>query len=163
MGVWGGSAGGHLALTLGTTADDGDPTAHDLVLQSGNRVAAVVAYYPIVDLRQLVDEQYRREHLPEFWWDAPSLAFDPADAPALSPLLHVTADTPPTLLVHGNQDEVVDLSHSRRMFEALQDRGVESKLVVIDGGGHGFRDTDAEPQATDEMVRWFSSHLVTGH
>ena len=53
LGVWGGSAGGHLSLMLGTTSDAGDPSAEDAVLRTGNRVAAVVAYYPPVDLRPL--------------------------------------------------------------------------------------------------------------
>lgn len=47
MGVYGGSAGGQLALLLGTTADTGDPSASDTVLKESSRVAAVVAYFPV--------------------------------------------------------------------------------------------------------------------
>jgi len=46
LGVFGGSAGGHLSLMLGTTGDDGDPNAKDEVLRQSSRVAAVVALYP---------------------------------------------------------------------------------------------------------------------
>ncbi|MCI0583230.1 MAG: alpha/beta hydrolase, partial [Chloroflexi bacterium] len=50
LGVFGGSAGGHLSLMLGTTGDDGDVAATDPVLRGSSRVAAVVAYFPPVDL-----------------------------------------------------------------------------------------------------------------
>src|SRR5262245_1482161 len=50
IGVYGGSAGGQLALLLGTTADSGDPSASDAVLKESSRVAAVVAYFPPTDL-----------------------------------------------------------------------------------------------------------------
>jgi acetyl esterase/lipase len=50
IGVLGGSAGGQLALLLGTTADAGDPSASDAVLRESSRVAAVVAYFPPTDL-----------------------------------------------------------------------------------------------------------------
>ena len=50
IGVYGGSAGGQLALLLGTTADSGDPSASDAVLRESSRVAAVVAYFPPTDL-----------------------------------------------------------------------------------------------------------------
>ena len=46
IGVYGGSAGGQLALLLGTTADSGDPSASDAVLKESSRVASVVAYFP---------------------------------------------------------------------------------------------------------------------
>ena len=50
LGVFGGSAGGHLSLMLGTTGDAGDPAASDPVLRESSKVAAVVAYFPPVDL-----------------------------------------------------------------------------------------------------------------
>ncbi len=146
LGVRGGSAGGLLSLVIGTTSDAGDPSAEDLVLRMSDRVAAVVAYYPASDLRELVNEDY------------PALNFDPAEAPAFSPILHATPDDPPTLLIHGDQDDVLDVSHSRLMYEALQEHGVESKLIIIEGAGHGFRGTDAA-RASAAMVEWFSTHL----
>ena len=49
IGAFGSSAGGQLALLLGTTADSGDPSASDAVLRESSRVAAVVAYFPPTD------------------------------------------------------------------------------------------------------------------
>ena len=54
IGVWGASAGGHLALVAGLMADDGDPAAANPLERSGNRVAAVVAYFPPTDLAVLL-------------------------------------------------------------------------------------------------------------
>src|SRR5690606_11692179 len=66
IGVFGASAGGHLSLMLGTTGDDGDPEAQDELARTGNRIRAVVAYCPPVDLREWVgDERF------------PALEFDP--------------------------------------------------------------------------------------
>ena len=154
LGVWGGSAGGHLSLVIGTASDDGDPSAEDPALRMNNRVAAVVAYYPPVDLRQWV-----RVTDPDNVNERSPVNFGPADAPAFSPILHVTPDDPPTLLIHGDQDEVVSVSHGQLMYEALQEHGVESELIIIEGAGHGFRGTDAA-RASAAMVEWFSTHLA---
>ena len=51
MGVFGGSAGGHLSLMLGNASDEGNSESNDPIEQTGNRVAAVVAYFPPVDLQ----------------------------------------------------------------------------------------------------------------
>ena len=53
IGVWGASAGGHLALVAGMMADDGNPAAANPLERSGNRIAAVVAYFPPTDLAAL--------------------------------------------------------------------------------------------------------------
>ena len=53
LGVTGGSAGGHLSLVLGNNGTDGDASADDPLLRVSNRMAAVVAYFPPVDLRPL--------------------------------------------------------------------------------------------------------------
>jgi len=57
IGVWGASAGGHLALVAGLMADDGDPVAANPLERYGNRVAAVVAYFPPTDLEVLLAER----------------------------------------------------------------------------------------------------------
>ena len=56
LGVFGGSAGGHLSLLLGTTGDDGNPKSKDDILKQGSRVAAVVALYPPTDIRGWVTD-----------------------------------------------------------------------------------------------------------
>ncbi|NQV36127.1 MAG: alpha/beta hydrolase [Phycisphaeraceae bacterium] len=153
LGASGGSAGGHLSLVLGTMSDEGDPTAKDEVLQISSRVAAVVAYYPPTDLRPYVKiGNPRRQQFP-------ALQFDPNQAPGLSPLLHVTSDDPPALMIHGDKDELVPLWHSEKIQEALTEKGVESELLVIRGAAHGFGGDDAK-RASDAWVAWFEKHLL---
>ena len=155
LGVWGGSAGGHLALMLGGASDNGDPSSEDPVLRTGNRVAAVVADYPPVDLRPLA-----RGANPEGGGNNrfPALNFDPSEGSAYSPIVHVSADDPPTLLIHGDSDGLVDVRNSHEMYAALQEHGVESKVIIIPGADHGFRGEDLA-LATTAMVDWFMEHL----
>ena len=154
LGVWGGSAGGHLSLMLGNTSDTGDPSSEDPVLRVSNRVAAVVAYYPPVDLRPA-----GRAASPEITNRRfPALNFDRSEESAYSPIVHVSADDPPTLLIHGDSDGLVNVSNSHEIYAAFQEHGVESKVIIIPGADHGFRGDDAV-LATAAMVDWFVEHL----
>lgn len=149
IGVFGGSAGGHLSLMLGLVSDEGQQS-NDPVLQAPSRVAAVVAYYPPVDLRQMVGPNER----------FPALEFPGERAASISPVLYATPDDPPTLLIHGDADELVNISHSVRMQEELQGAGVVSEFVTIPGGDHGFRNAEHRARAESLMVDWFVRHLA---
>jgi dipeptidyl aminopeptidase/acylaminoacyl peptidase len=116
-------------------------------------VAAVVAYFPPTDLRPYVKEDSPRRQ------QFPALQFDPTEAPGISPLLHVTRDVPPTLLIHGDKDELVPIWHSQKFQEALREKGVECELLVIKGAAHGFGGDDAK-RASDAWVAWFEKHLL---
>ena len=154
LGVWGGSAGGHLSLMLGNASDSGDPSSEDPVLRVSDRVAAVVAYYPPVDLRPLA-----RGASPEITNSRfPALNFDTSQGSAYSPIVHVSAVDPPTLLIHGDSDGLVNVSNSHEIYAAFQEHGVESKVIIIPGADHGFRGEDAV-LATAAMVDWFVVHL----
>jgi acetyl esterase/lipase len=149
LGVTGASAGGHLSLMLGTACDKGDPDSKDEVLRTGNRVAAVVAYFPPTDIRPWVNK------VPDY----PALNFEEEKAAACSPLLHVSEDDPPTLLIHGDKDELVTLDHSENILARFKEHKVASKLLVIIGAAHGFRGEDAK-RASEAQVAWFEKHLL---
>ena len=84
--------------------------------------------------------------------------FDPAKAADISPVLFVSEDDPPTLLVHGDADQLVPLSNSERIKAAFDEADVTSKLVVIEGAGHGFGGENGQRAAT-ELIAWFNEHL----
>ncbi len=149
LGVTGASAGGHLSLMLGTASDKGDPDSKDEVLRTSNRVAAVVAYFPPTDIRHLVNRTD----------DYPALNFDEEKAAACSPLLHVSEDDPPTLLIHGDKDELVTIDHSEKILAKFKEHKVASKLVVIKDAAHGFRGEDGK-RASAAQVAWFEKHLL---
>jgi acetyl esterase/lipase len=149
LGVTGASAGGHLSLMLGTASDKGSPDSKDEVLRTSNRVAAVVAYFPPTDIRPWVNK------VPGF----PALSFEEEKAAACSPILHVSKDDPPTLLIHGDKDELVTLDHSENILAKLKEHKVASKLLVIEGAAHGFRGEDGR-RASRAQVEWFEKHLL---
>ena len=137
LGVHGGSAGGHLSLMLGL-----DP-------QDENRVQAVVAYFPPVDLSDVVGPSER----------FPALDFNPELAADISPINFASADDPPVLLIHGDKDELVSISHSERLHAALDEVGVANELFVIEGAAHGFRGA-AQQMAREATVKFFQAHLT---
>lgn len=149
LGVFGYSAGGHLSLLLGTRPVAERPNGEQL---SAPHVAAVAAVFPPTDLAPYVDPA---NPLRETF---PALKFDPAKAADFSPLMQVSADDPPTLLVHGDKDELVPIWHSEKIAAALKDAKVPQKLEVINGAAHGF-DADGNKRMTDSMLAWFDEHL----
>jgi acetyl esterase/lipase len=151
LGVAGGSAGGHLALMIGVDSDAGSRGDPDPVLQTSNRVAAVVSYYPIVDLRQAVGTAADR---------FPALDFPREQAPGISPILHVTEDDPPTLVIHGDADQVSMPLNSKVMHRLLSEKGVITDHLVINGGTHGFRNPEHRKRAEKARLEWFNKHLL---
>ncbi len=147
LGVFGGSAGGHLSLMLGAASQTGMEESGSSF--ESDRVAAVVALYPPVDLQQWVGPNDR----------FPALDFDPDLADDVSPLLFVSKDDPPTLLIHGDKDELVPLSHSQSILEAFEREGVSSELIVLEGAGHGFRG-EHDATAVAALVQWFEEYLL---
>jgi acetyl esterase/lipase len=148
IGVVGGSAGGQLALLLGTTADSGDPSASDAVLRESSRVAAVVAYFPPTDFSRW---QNRRAF-------PATRALTEAEVALYSPIRFASPGAAPTLIVHGDADMVVPMVEGETMYEALSKAGVPASFVRIEGAGHGFSGADST-RASGEMLRWFEQHL----
>lgn len=160
LGVFGGSAGGHLALVLGTASDNGDPNAKQDFMKESDRVASVVAYFPPVDLRPLargLNPQPTGGTLDRF----PALNFEKEKAPDYSPIVHVSPDDPPTLLIHGDKDKLVPVNNSKVIHEAFQKNNVKTQLIIIEGAEHGFRGEDAK-RAGAAMASWFEQTLLKG-
>lgn len=155
LGVFGMSAGGHLALMLGLASDPGAPDAEDPVNRVSDRVAAVAAFVPPTDLTIMV--RGAPERLPEYD-NFPALDLDLEAARKASPIRHVSEDDPPILLIAGVEDRLVPIEHSRRLHEALKSAGVTTELVEFTESGHGLRDEDLV-EAYAALVTWFDRHL----
>jgi acetyl esterase/lipase len=156
IGVYGMSAGGHLSLVLGTTADSGTPSESDPVEAVSDRVQAVVAFVAPTDLTIMV--RGAADRLPAY--DRfPALDLEMAEAEKFSPLKHVSPDDAPTLLLAGDRDDLVPVDHSRKIHEALKGQNVASELVEFSGAGHGFN-ADQMRQAQEKMVQWFRKNLI---
>ncbi|MGJ8690492.1 MAG: prolyl oligopeptidase family serine peptidase [Gammaproteobacteria bacterium] len=142
LGITGVSSGGHLALLLAMDVDE------EQAVTSSRRLEAVVAFMPPIDLRGVVGNARA----------TPALDFDPALAPALSPVDHVSADDPPVLLVHGANDTVAVYSDSVRLQSSLESVGATARLVTIEGG-HEIYPEPEMTKAHEAMLEWFKSHL----
>ena len=138
--VSGNSAGAHLALMAAGTArvskfegEGGNPGV-------STRVAAALAIYPAVDLTHaVVGTDPDGTNAVRELMGATAREEDYRDA---SPLTYASAGFPPTLLIHGNKDEVVSHHGSVRMYEALEQAGVPAELHIYAGQPHAF---DAAP------------------
>ena len=127
-------------------------------MKVSDRVAAVVAYFPPVDLRLLargLNPPPSGGVLDRF----PALNFEKEKAADYSPIVFVTPDDPPTLLIHGDKDDLVNISNSQIMFDALKKNNVKTDFITIPGAGHGFRGEDAK-RAMAATVSWFEQTLV---
>jgi acetyl esterase/lipase len=157
IGVWGVSAGGHLAALLGT-ADEIAGYDVGQYLEQSSRVQAVVDFYGPVDLRlPLTGDANELVH------DA--FGTDDPQAPILvlgSPVTWVSADDPPFLILHGDSDSLVPLRQSQELFERLVAAGVPAELVVVTNGGHGFGGEDLQPSRAalvQRVVEFFDQYL----
>ena len=157
LGVIGGSAGGHLTLMLATTGDDGDKDAKEEVLRHSSRIACGVALYPPTDLRGWVKNP--PEVIREIPSLKPSLQFEEALESSVSPILHVSDQTAPVLLLHGDQDLLVPLAHSTNLVDALKKTKAAHKLVVIPGAAHGFNEAQQKQTIIPETNAWFAEYL----
>lgn len=151
IGLVGHSAGGHLALTVGLRAEGPTGLPDDPSNARATQVGAIVALAPPVDLRGWSGPNQR----------FPALDFDEEREIGSSPLLFATEDDPPTLLMHGDEDELVAVAHSQQMFDALERAGVVADLVVFSGAGHNFTGDDLARSAS-LTADWFERHLLTG-
>ena len=156
FGVFGMSAGGHLSLMLGTTGDDGDPEASSALDRTSNRVQAVVAFVPPTDLQVAVWEA--PESLPAYR-NFPALNLDLEHAREHSPLVHVSPDDAPSLVIMGGKDELVPPRHGRWIDKAFEQHGVTRKLIVYPESGHGLEGN--QEKAFVEAVAWFNAQLTT--
>ncbi|KAF2668883.1 alpha/beta-hydrolase [Microthyrium microscopicum] len=71
----------------------------------------------------------------------------------VDPVLNVTSDFPPTMIVHGTADVSVPIHLSHALFKKLQDAGVESEMVEVEGAEHTFSMKMVKGDATWERQR----------
>ena len=174
LGIFGGSAGGHLSLCIGLNPEKSKPDSADVVDRASGRVRAVCAWYPPTDFLNYGEEGKNalgRGILEPF---AAAFEFREYDAKtrrlvlitdenrrgaigeAISPAYHVSADDPPVLLIHGDADVLVPLQQVKLLEEKLQKANVPVKLIVYPGRGHGWMDFKPDVAA---FADWFDEHL----
>lgn len=133
IGVWGGSAGGHLVALLGTSDESAGFDVGEY-LEYSSRVQAVVDMFGPTDLTVQFEGGY----------EGASRVFDGFDATLASPVTYVTADDPPFLILHGEKDALVPIEQSEILLAALQSVGVPAELVPVVNANHSFKPDGGE-------------------
>jgi acetyl esterase/lipase len=158
VGLWGDSAGGHLALLVATSQTRSD-FAGPRLATGGQRLAAVAAWYPPTDLERLHRAASRSQAgggiVRDFVGVDPEA--DPARWREVSPVHQLHAGAPPTLILQGTRDLLVPHSQATAYAERATERGARCELHVVEGGVHGFERVapGAEARAKIERCRDF--------
>lgn len=150
--IMGFSAGGHLASSLLTHFDGGNALAPDPVDRQSCRPDFGLLVYPVITFTiPGVTHTFSKARLlgPG---PSPELVVD------LSNEKQVTSETPPTLLVHAEDDMAVRIQNSEAMLAALEAKGVSCALHRYPHGGHGFgyglEGSTAPPQWLERVGEW---------
>lgn len=165
IGASGGSSGGHLVSMLGTHDGKGNPNDPDPVERESAKVQAVVARAAPTNLIAASNNPFTGIYMPPpppgTQVDKTSLEYKTLhDA---SPISYISADDPPFLLMHGTADTTVLPSQSIEFEKALKAAGLTTKLILVEGGGHGptFPGATNPPDYMGEMVSWLKRYLMT--
>lgn len=136
----GGSAGGHLASLVGTTAD-----VQTLEGNGGNpgfssRVQAVVAFNGVYDFVSLLPKTTQPQTVQDALVPLLGGSLDkvPENWVEASPVAHVSSNSPPFLMLHGTADTLVPFQQALEMQKALKSVGVRAELFSAEGADHGF-------------------------
>lgn len=152
--VTGGSAGGHLALTTGMIPESAglDRECPGVPLP---KVAAIIDWYGITDVADLLDGPNRKNYAVEWLGSRPDRV---EVAKRLSPLTYVRPGLPPILAIQGDADPTVPYQHSVRLHEALTKADVPNELLTIPGGKHGGFSPDEMTKAFETIDAFLAKH-----
>ena len=174
LGITGGSAGGHLSLMQGCAPKRGDPIATDRVERQSSKVAAVACFFPPTDFLNygksgnvaLGGGTLKAFRPPFDFWERDKetnklivIADEErrkAIGKTISPITHVTKDSAPALIFHGDADTLVPIQQAEIMIAKLKENGVPCELVVKKGAGHGWKGIDQDVKV---LADWFDKYL----
>lgn len=151
IGVWGFSAGGHLASTAVTHFDLGDAAAADPIDKVSSRPDFAVLCYPVITMDEAFTHMGSRKNLLGPEKDNPKLV------ELMSNEKQVTKDTPPTFIFHTTEDQAVPVENAIAFYSALRKNGVSSELHIYQKGRHGVGLGGRDPVLTtwpDRLEDW---------
>ena len=161
LGITGASAGGHLATLAALTPDQGKPEAKNSLDRHNTTVRAVGVFFPPTDFIN-----WDNGKMADMNVLAPLLFLNGAQgrteeeikkaAQGISPIHRVGQPTVPFLLIHGDADKVVPLSHSQKLVTAIKAAGGSAELIVKTGGGHPWLTL---PEEVRVLADWFDKQL----
>lgn len=164
FGVWGISAGGHLAAMLGTAGDVPEWETVGGHRDVSSRVQAVVDWFGPTDFLQMDahrtpnGQQHNPPDSPESQLIGGPIQEHPELVARANPVTYVTADDPPFLIVHGLDDPLVPHHQSTLLMDALLAAGNKAAFLSLMGAGHGGPAFETS-EITNTMNNFFALHL----
>ncbi len=165
IGVWGESAGGHLAALLGTSAGELMLEGDVGELNAGSAVQAVVDWYGPTDFLQMDSHALPNSPIQHDAADSPEsrlvggpIREKPNLVRAANPITYITTDDPPFLIMHGQQDPLVPPHQSELLADALKSAGIAVSLHLLPEAGHGG-DAFRSPEVLQMVVDFFDKYI----
>ena len=147
--VMGGSAGGHLAMLVGATADHAEINREGLYTDQSNAVSCILNFYGDYDIRGRSV--------------SPFAGADPektkANEVAASPITYLDKNTPPMFITHGSADKTIPVERSRLLAEHLRGLGVDYWYVEVGGAPHTYHLQPEQMDLRPVVLSFLEKHL----
>ncbi len=151
IGIMGFSAGGHLASSLSTHFDAGDESASLAVDRFSSRPDFSILMYPVISMDTTIAHMGSRKNI---------IGENPSAEMQVyySNEKQITAETPPALLIHADNDRGVLPENSIVYYQGLRKHGIPAALHIFESGGHGFSfgkgrgDVEGWPRVAQEWL-----------
>jgi acetyl esterase/lipase len=163
FGISGGSAGGHLSLTMGTQGKPGNPDAKDPVERESSQVQAVACFFPPTDFLNWGKEGEdgvgygpTEKFFPAFGSRASTASGRQELGKEISPINFVTPKMAPTLVIHGSADKQVPLYQAQIFEKRCKEVNAPYKLIVREDKDHGWPGMEQDMKI---FADWFDEHV----
>jgi len=167
--TFGDSAGGQIAQMLLLTPADSFPGAPELAGETYTIIAGVSWYGPSdFEKMELFNHDGRADFPDRFEPRIVPSGTDPQEKLRLyreiSPVNYLKADSPPLLLIQGDQDTTIPVHHARYMKERAEPLHAPVEVVIVENSGHNWRKVDGEikpsrDEIVERTVHFFQHHL----
>ena len=153
IGVWGFSAGGHLASTVATVFDSGNNDAAYPIEKQSSRPDFAVLFYPVISMKDGVTHSDSRKCL---------LGPDPSKSliEQYSNENRVSDKTPPTFMLHCSDDGCVPVENSLGYYRSMIQHDNECELLIFEKGSHGPGAFKGNPSWESAFDSWLQSHKI---
>jgi acetyl esterase/lipase len=174
LGITGGSAGGHLSLMQGCAPQPGKKDSKIAVEMQSSKIAAVACFFPPTDFLNygkegevaLGDGTLKDFRPPFDFWEREKgtnklvVIEDQERRKAIgkqiSPVYHVTKDSAPAFIIHGDADPIVPIQQAELIIAKMKENNVPCELQVRKGAGHGG---PAFANDAKNLADWFDKYL----
>jgi acetyl esterase/lipase len=163
LGITGGSAGGHLSLTMGTQGGPGGVNAKDPLDRESSAVQCVACFFPPTDFlnysrpgEDAVGVGTLKDFKPAFGPRSDTAEERQKLGREISPIYFIHSNMPPMLIIHGDADKLVPIYQAQMFVKGCEAVGSTAKLVVRPGKQHGWPDMGKDMEL---LADWFDQYL----